>query len=189
MATPIGHMIVGGAIGASFSAGGNVRTRVSAGALASLAADLDFIPGGLLGDPALFHHAESHSLVFTGLAFLVGWLLGSQARFKWGLLIASAYASHLLLDFFTLDLSEPKGIPLLWPVSPEVFQSSVALLPNVQHTLNPVISLHNVGLVGLEIVMFGPLLLWAVLADHRKRGLKVASSIKSVIKRWRHRRE
>ena len=182
MSTPVGHLLAGAVIGASFSHGHSVRQRVAAGALAAIFADLDFIPGAFWGDPARFHHVGSHSLFFVTMAFLVGWVLAPQVRLKWGLLAGSAYGSHLLLDWMTQDLSPPVGIPLLWPVSEQVFQSPFAFLPMVQHTSRPVISFHNIALVGLEVALWGSLLLWALWIDHRRQSGKTWPGVSTLVR-------
>ena len=182
MSTPVGHLLAGAVIGAAFSHGHSVRQRVAAAALAAIFADLDFIPGAFWGDPARFHHAGSHSLFFVAMAFLVGWILAPQTRLKWGLLTGNAYGSHLLLDWMTQDSSPPMGIPLLWPVSEQFFQSPVALLPMVQHTSTPVISLHNIALVGLEMAIGGSLLLWALSVDHQRQSGKAWPGVSTLIR-------
>lgn len=171
MATPLGHALVGAAVGALVAAPASVRRRAAVGVLAALAPDLDFIPGAVLGDPARFHHAESHSLAFAlGVA---GWaaLAGGADRWHWALLAALAYGSHLAVDVLTYDDSPPHGIPLAWPVSAHLFESPVPLLPNVPHASAAVVSLEAMlrGLV--ELVLFVPLAVWAVIRARRREGV------------------
>lgn len=159
MATPVGHMLAGASAAACARPKGPVSWRLGAGAAAGGAADLDFVPGLLLGDPARFHHGPSHSL---GVALLVAslvWFLASRDRWRWALAAGGAYASHLFLDILTVDPSPPVGIPLLWPLSDAYLISPVTPLPRVLHSSASVFNLHNVGVALLEIVLFG-LLLW-----------------------------
>jgi len=86
------------------------------------AADLDFIPGILIGQAGRFHHDLSHSF---GAAILVGLLsaLGMRLWKKRGALKAfliscPAYASHIILD---LSNGHCKGMPLFWPLSSHRF--------------------------------------------------------------------
>ena len=86
------------------------------------AADLDFIPGILIGQAGRFHHDFSHSF---GAAILVGLLsaLGMQVWKKRGalkgfLISCTAYASHVILD---LSNGRCKGMPLFWPLSSHRF--------------------------------------------------------------------
>lgn len=135
------------------------------------AADLDFVPGLLLGDPGRFHHLYTHSIGFALLAGAVAAAVVSRHRLEWGLLAAAAYASHLLLDYATHDPSPPHGIPLLWPLLDGSFASPIPLLPRVLHSSVSVFNLHNFAVSGLEFVLFGALLLvvfrWTGRADRR----------------------
>src|SRR5918994_6604712 len=115
MATPIGHLLAGAAIGTLMSRGSNLRRAIFVGGLAAIAADFDFIPGILIGNPGRFHHAHSHSITFAVLAGMVAALIARESRLQWALLVGVGYASHLLLDGLTFDDSVPHGIPLLWP--------------------------------------------------------------------------
>ena len=82
-------------------------------------ADLDFLPGYLIGHPNQFHHEYSHTLFAGGMvALIVGTLFRKRDGFLKPFLISFiAYATHLCLDYFTEDLRPPFGIPLFWPFS------------------------------------------------------------------------
>ncbi len=82
------------------------------------AADLDYIPGIIIGKAGHFHHGITHSF---GVALLVGLLaaLGAglwkkRSAMKSFLISFSAYASHIILD---LSNGHCKGMPLFWPLS------------------------------------------------------------------------
>lgn len=158
MATPVGHMLAGASASVGAHAGGTSPWRLGVGALLGAAADLDFVPGLLLGDPARFHHGPSHSLGFALLVGAVAWVVASRNRWRWALAAGGAYASHLLLDFLTFDPSSPVGIPLLWPLSEAYLISPLTPLPRVLHSSVSVFNLHNVGVALLEVVLFGGLL-------------------------------
>ena len=168
MATPLGHLLAGAALGVAFGGCGRRRTSAVVGAVAAAAPDLDFVPGLILGDPSRFHHAQSHSLLFVLVAAGLTVLLFRQGRWGLGTLVGLAYASHLMLDLVTMDTSDPRGIPLLWPIWPGVFQSPIVLLPNVQHSSGPVLSIHNLKLALLETLLLGPLLVGALLLARRR---------------------
>ena len=95
------------------------------------APDLDFLPGLLTGQPALYHRGLTHTLgavvavgVVVGLALrALGWRTGTASRAA--LWVAAVYASHLVLDFFTTDVKGPHGARLLWPLSNEYLISPV----------------------------------------------------------------
>ncbi len=169
MATPLGHMLAGASVGAVCQTGAAPLWRVTAGALIGAAADLDFLPGILLGEPARFHHAASHSMLFVLAVAALAVSISAHARFRWGLLVGVGYGSHLVLDLFTFDDSVPYGIPLFWPFSSQTWQSPVPLLPNVLHSTGSVIGLHNLEVAVREVLTLGPILLITLLVAHRRR--------------------
>ncbi len=172
MATPVGHLLAGGLVGVTLSAEGDTRRGMAAGALAAIAADLDFVPGAFLGDPARFHHAQSHSFAFALFVALAVVLTLRGSRVRWAVLAGLAYASHLLLDYFTYDNSAPQGIPLFWPLSDSVMQSGTPLLPNVLHASGSMVSLHNVKIIATELLILGPLLALAFYMRQRRSAAK-----------------
>jgi inner membrane protein len=103
-------------------------------AAASLAPDLDFIPGLLLGDPNRFHQTFSHSL---SMAFVLALGFGAILRLhypgsswlKWSSLLLILMGSHLFLDFFTEDHRPPIGFPLFWPFSEALQTSPIPVFP------------------------------------------------------------
>jgi membrane-bound metal-dependent hydrolase YbcI (DUF457 family) len=169
MATPIGHLLAGAAIGAVLSRGRDVPRAAAIGALAATAADFDFVLGLMLLDPSRFHHAQSHSLMFAIFAALLAILFVKEARLRWASLVGLAYASHLALDLLTFDDSPPHGIPIFWPWSTEGFHSPVTLFPNVPWGSGFVLSTHNVNLLIREIGFLGPLFLGAFFYARRRR--------------------
>ena len=133
--------------------------------------DLDFIPGFILGQPNLFHHGISHSLG-AALLFALFWELLLNRLVRWRVYISSMrvfflYSSHLFLDLLSRDGRPPFGIPLFWPFIDTYF--IVPILPAVRHSqydhasvgmvLRDIFSLHNVYVMGMEILLLLPLLL------------------------------
>jgi len=175
MATPIGHA----AAGYGFFLFSSKPSESLRGFLPfwsvffALAPDLDFLPGLLVGKPALYHHGLSHSIgiaTLTGLfgAYLFSRLTRDERSFiAVFLLFASTYCSHLFLDLISLDGRPPYGIPLLWPFSQEYF--IIPLLPGVHHApttdasiiewLVGILSWHNLLVIGTEVAIVGPFLL------------------------------
>jgi inner membrane protein len=175
MATPIGHSLAGYAV-YRFSAPTADADRVHLACLCillSVAPDLDFLPGVLMGQPALYHQGVSHSLGFAllvsltlaGIYTLRGWAFSTIFQLSF-----FAYASHLALDFFGPDGRPPYGIPLLWPLSMEYFISPVPLLLGVRHVhstsasirewVDGIFVLYNAGAILLEITLVTPFV-WA----------------------------
>ena len=192
MATPIGHFLAGLATYESVrrpsdSASGSRRawTLALLAMFAAVAADLDFIPGILVGRPALYHHGVSHSLGFCVLAATAGALLfgrigriGRSTGAVFGL-IFFAYGTHLVVDLFGPDGRPPHGIPVLWPLSDEYFHSPVSLLVRIRHSpttdapiagwIEGIISWNNLLALTLEVVLIGPFVLLARKLKARAR--------------------
>ncbi|RPH83056.1 MAG: metal-dependent hydrolase [Desulfobacteraceae bacterium] len=117
MASPVAHTLLGFTLFNLWpygTRGFQIRPGVLYGlvAAASLAPDLDFIPGLFLGNPNRFHQTVSHSL---GMAFVLALGFGAILRLrytgsswlKWSSLLLVLIGSHLLLDFFTEDYRPP----------------------------------------------------------------------------------
>lgn len=173
MATPLGHYLLGLSI-ARLSSPRGPRSWPFYLAFLGCAADLDFLFGILIGEPARFHRGFSHSLLASLMIGLIGVaLLKRFSAKRWTLffLLCSLYASHLLLDFFTLDTGYPYGIPLFWP-SLETYQSPWVLLPNVQHSSRSSLSLHNLYVALRELLIFGTLCLLVFYSTSR-HGVKI----------------
>jgi membrane-bound metal-dependent hydrolase YbcI (DUF457 family) len=189
MATPIGHFLAGlaayeGIREPTDPASGSYRALPLAllAMFAAVAADPDFIPGILVGQPALYHHGVSHSLGFCVLAAAAGAVLfgriGGSTSAVFGLLFV-AYGTHLVVDLFGPDGRPPQGIPLLWPISDEYFQSPVTLLLRITHSpttdapiagwIEGILSLNNLLALTLEIVLIGPFVLLARKLKTRAR--------------------
>lgn len=184
MASPVGHALAGAAIGRAGERAGGAGVRLWLGcAVLAVAPDLDFLPGIVAGQPALYHQSWSHSL---GMALAVGGFAAlvlfpdRRALARVWLLFSAAYASHLLLDAFGPDGRAPFGLPLLWPLSDATFASPLALLPGIQHAattetptgewLASVLGPANLRAVGIELAVTLPCLL-AVEVWRRRRPL------------------
>jgi membrane-bound metal-dependent hydrolase YbcI (DUF457 family) len=169
MPSPVAHALAGAALYAALAPGRGPRYDWRPWALAAfagMAADLDFLPGLLVGEPSRYHHWATHSvaamLLFALLvASLGGRILGSASR--GATLLVAAYGSHLVLDWLTVDRTVPQGIPLLWPFSEAVFLSPVPLFTDLHHgaSWQKFVNWHNAGaalrealLVGLPVAAF-----------------------------------
>ncbi|MBN2145616.1 MAG: metal-dependent hydrolase [Candidatus Aureabacteria bacterium] len=104
----------------------------------SNSADLDFLPGFLIGSPNLYHHGISHSL---GAALLVGmiaaWFFRKKGGYwKYALVIFLCYYFHVFLDFLTEDRRTPYGVLLFWPFNQEYFISPFLIFKKVNRSEN-----------------------------------------------------
>lgn len=144
MSSPIGHSLVGLAIGAAalLPAGGlrglghrllDLRWPLLACMVLANLPDLDYLPGLLTGELNRFHHHITHTLGFVLLATLGVWLLarwrGAVSVRQWVLLGFLLVGSHLAVDLLTADGSEPYGIMALWPLTDARMLSPVSLFP------------------------------------------------------------
>ena len=93
------------------------------------AAELDFVPGILLGHPGMFHRGVTHTVAaVVAVGCLVALVGPGGRRALWA---SATYASHLLLDFFTIDRRPPYGGRFLWPFSDAYYLSPVTPLPEI----------------------------------------------------------
>lgn len=99
--------------------------------LANLA-DLDMIPGMLIGNPEVFHRSITHSL---GAAFVIALLVGAAAKkfknfsfFKMFLVSLNAYFSHVALDYITGSVRF-----MLWPFKVAVKPLTITELFDYHH--------------------------------------------------------
>jgi membrane-bound metal-dependent hydrolase YbcI (DUF457 family) len=183
MASPVGHGLVGYAIGrfGERDAGPTGWLFLATCAAFAIGPDLDFLPGIAAGQPALHHQGASHSLfVGLGLSLAAALLLWRDAALwprAWAVLFA-AYASHLVFDLFGPDGRPPIGIPLFWPLSDATFLSPLTLAPGIDHAastststaqwLSAVVSWVNVKAIAIEL-LFAALLLLAAELRRRRR--------------------
>jgi len=98
------HGLVGLAVGAA------VFDRPVAGAVAGLFPDADFLFPAALGWPFV-HRGLTHALLALGVAVAVVAVVADRPTVG---AVGLGYGSHLLID-----LTTPKGIPLLYPLVSE----------------------------------------------------------------------
>jgi inner membrane protein len=162
MSSALAHALVGASVYAGLAPEGRpvVAWRPWAmSAFAGVAADLDFLPGLLIGDSSRYHHLATHSLVavLIFVALVVPLAPAALGRLpRRAVILGAAYGSHLVLDLLTVHLRVP-GIPLLWPFSSEVFLSPVVLFSRIDHgaSWDAFINWNNVMAVLSEAVLVG----------------------------------
>ena len=187
MASPIGHALAGYAIYKIYEAKsdetGSRRALLGVALFMAIAPDLDFVPGMLIGQPALYHQLITHSI---GAAFVVSIItaglfrsMGMSFSIPFNLCFVS-YLSHLAIDFFAPDGRLPYGQPLFWPVIGAHFMSPVWLFLGMHHSgstetstlqwLMGILTLHNLRAIAVEVLLIGPC---AVLATVHRRILPI----------------
>lgn len=128
--------------------------------------DLDFVIGFALGFPGMVHRGASHTVL---AAVLFGIAVGAFARWRWNerfgpiaLAFGAAYASHLIVDFLTIDSRPPAGAQFLWPFSDAYFGTTVPVFSEIyidgrtrEGFLRTVLAWPSVVVLLRELVMAG----------------------------------
>jgi membrane-bound metal-dependent hydrolase YbcI (DUF457 family) len=136
-----------------------VRIAALCAAIACLP-DLDLLVGA--------HTKYTHSIGSVALVSLSVWAVSRDRRL--GLTSAAVYASHLLFDWLSRDLSPPMGIMALWPFSQEHFTSPFPIFepPSRRYWL-PDFWTYNLQVGLTELLFFGSLAALAYLLVTRPR--------------------
>jgi len=172
MPSPVAHAFAGAAVYAGLTPRGALRRDWRPWALAvfaGVAADLDFLPGLLAGDPSRYHHWATHSVAAAALFTLLVTPLASAAlgpMRRRAAILGVGYASHLALDLVTVDRTEPRGIPLLWPFSQDPFLSPIPVFTDIHHGArwSAFVNWHNAGAVLVKTLLVGgPVILFCAL--------------------------
>jgi len=97
--------------------------------------DVDFLVGFVVGRPGAFHRGISHTVL---AALVFGVVAATVARWRrWDgwwpafLLCTAAYASHLLVDAFTIDQRGPAWAQFFWPLSDAYYISPVTIFGEI----------------------------------------------------------
>jgi membrane-bound metal-dependent hydrolase YbcI (DUF457 family) len=90
-------------------------------AVVAVAPDLDL----LIGD----HRGFSHSVGAACIAGAIAWVITRRPR--WGVAVALAWASHVLLDWMSHDTRPPIGVMAFWPLTRDYYKSSLDVFPAV----------------------------------------------------------
>ena len=190
MPSPIGHSLAGLVVYRSRCHKGCGSVPPAVAAVVAMAAanlpDVDFLPGLLAGDVNRFHHAFTHSLGFLALVVGATYLIARRFRVAtsfWVALVGYTLASHLLLDYLTVDTRPPFGIPLLWPLSNRAFLFPHPFFLDIQRSASPLhffpslFSHHNLLAASRELLLLGaPLFLvelWCRRAKPREKQARV----------------
>lgn len=140
----------------------------------AIAADFDFVPQLITGVKT--HRGFTHSLSF-GIVFslVVSLLVNRHLSIKYLKLFALTlviYNSHLVLDIFTQGGS---GVPLLWPLGNQRFQSAIPLFPAVHHSHGLLNSIHLIFLsfeLTYTVIVLSLLSRWKVFKHRQQASLE-----------------
>ncbi len=179
MPSPVGHALGGVIVAlAGASRGGARGTNGGAPnlvppplhvplvcAAAAVLPDVDFLWGR--------HNMETHSLgaaMLAGLAVLV-WTKGRDPRLA--LLVALAWASHVLFDWLGSDDTPPLGVMALWPLTSDFYFAQAYVFEAIsRRTHLPGFWAHNLKAVAWEVVMLVPMAAGLAWGRWRRRGNK-----------------
>ena len=137
MPSPLLHGAAGAALAGAWWRRPDKLVVIVALIVAANVADLDLVPGLLMGDAGRYHHQFTHSL---GVAVIAGvmavaaaaWFrLQNAARF--GVLVAAAFASHVVLDMLSIGKSPYNAVPLLWPITNQLYTLPPSIFPDIQY--------------------------------------------------------
>lgn len=169
MPTPIGHTLSGILLLSYFRISIKQMGLILMVIFFALLPDIDLAFGYVAGNPNLYHHMATHSLLFVVAAGIGGGLLWGwfqPAEKKWAvILFTGAGVLHLLLDMLSVDTSVPYGMPLFWPFWSDYYIAPVAVFSDVYRSSDSrdfFVSLynrHNLYAILLEIGILSPILL------------------------------
>jgi membrane-bound metal-dependent hydrolase YbcI (DUF457 family) len=150
------------------------------------APDFDFLPGIVLGRPGAFHRGVTHTLAAVVVVAAVVVLAGRLRDRSWrtGARVAAwsalTYASHLLLDFLTIDARAPYGARFLWPVSDAYYLApwtplrEIVIDPSGRFAfLQSLVAPHTVGVWLLEVAVLASVVSAVQLARLRSSAVEL----------------
>jgi membrane-bound metal-dependent hydrolase YbcI (DUF457 family) len=149
--SPVAHSAVALLGWQRFSGKKNLKTLLIFILIANLP-DIDFAFYLFLGEKALnLHQYFTHNIFFSAITAFACWPLFKSERERFGLLLVAF--SHLLLDFLTIDLVDPKGFRLFYPFSSRLFNFGV--FPYLlKDNWAEVFSFYNLLVISLETALF-----------------------------------
>jgi membrane-bound metal-dependent hydrolase YbcI (DUF457 family) len=161
MPTPVGHAL-GGLAAAWFAesaAGKRCKPWAStvplgmASAAVAMSPDIDILFGS--------HRTYSHSVGAAAAAGIIAWLAVRRRTPRAvgvAVILAVAYASHVLLDWLGKDSSNPPGLMALWPFSSRFYISGIDLFAEVsrRYWKPEEFIVGNVQVVGRELLILIP---------------------------------
>ncbi len=125
--------------------------------------DVDYVPGVISGEINAYHHLYTHTIGWVLVASAAAWLVWRfatrAANFRDYLFVLAVLGSHLALDWVSDDGRPPFGIMAFWPITGRFFISSRPVFWRLLKTeWADVFQWHNVGAVGVELLVCLPVL-------------------------------
>jgi inner membrane protein len=178
MSSPIAHTLGAYAVLVTLEPGLVANRRLNGIALGAAfvfgnLADADFVVEHFTSNPFWRHHYFTHSIPFALLIGIAAYLILKIANRRYALrdaaLVCGAYASHLLMDYFTDDGSKPYGIPLFLPFTHTHFMIPFPVFYSIHRgELSDLFSAHNLIGVSIELAVMGPIAYFAAFVAHQR---------------------
>lgn len=170
MPSPIGHALAGLVVERLHVSATRTRSQACLAVVAAVLPDLDLALRFV--DGRNHHRGASHSLGAAVLAGIAVWafrrVTARPDALRFGSVAATAWLSHVLLDWLGRDTNPPLGLMALWPLSEGWFQSPWPIFLDIGRTLD----LHTIGSNALaaawEVLLLAPLL-WLAARSRRAR--------------------
>ena len=160
MPSPVGHALGGIAVGWGIAPRRDWRAAAVLAVVAA-APDLDL----LVGD----HRGFSHSVGAACIAGAIAWVITRRPR--WGVAVALAWASHVLLDWMSHDTRPPIGVMAFWPLTRDYYKSSLDVFPAVSRRYwLAEFWVYNLKALLVEFVILAPIAAIVVWLTPRNRG-------------------
>jgi len=179
MPSPLGHTLAGLAVGWLSARAPRAGTRRLADAFNPFVLWCAFvaaIPDADLLIPH-FHRTASHSLTATALTLIIAIAMTgkvtTRSAWQFGLALAAAHGTHLLLDWLGTDRFPPPGIQVLWPFKDHFYISGFDIFPPVERRLlRPEALAINARAATWEALIMAPVafLAWQVRVRRRTTG-------------------
>jgi hypothetical protein len=193
MPSPIGHLLGGAAVYLAGTPAQQTRWSFvfAASLLGSIVPDVDFLPGILIGDMRAFHHGITHSIPFAAacgaLVFAIASRMDRAVAVRASLLATLACISHVLLDFVSVS-EGTRGVPVLWPLSDELFGISLHLFGHFRYGditdgIWSVVRWVNVSPLLRELLILGGVLV-ALLWKRRQSGPLLGNHSQRAERHW-----
>lgn len=167
MPSPVGHSLIGLAIGLAYYLPRGITWRGVIPAIYkyrlpiflafffALSPDLDLLPGFFVGELNRYHHLYTHTLGWVLIIALIAWVVWrSSSKIGWRefAFVFLLGASHLFADWLCEDTHPPYGIMAFWPITDTYYISNLQLFGGLKkQTLQELFTTwSNIGVVANE---------------------------------------